>query len=88
MAQQDPQTDGQVNRAIGGTVSATTGGMGVAGGAGCIISGIALTSTGVLAPVGIALIIGGTVGTILGAGALAGAVTSLRSRNRRNGGGN
>ena len=51
---------------------------GIAGGAGCVIAGTVLTATGILAPVGIALIVGGAVGGSIGAVATAGGTKALK----------
>jgi hypothetical protein len=83
------EADPLIGGVVGSTVSATTGGIATAAGAGCVVSGIALTATGILAPVGIALIIGGVVGGVLGVGATVGGVRGIQAfrngpRQRRN----
>ena len=71
------------NVRAGAAVSTATGAFATAAGTGCVVSGIALTATGVLAPVGIALIIGGTVGGLLGVGAVTGgSVTIANSKGK------
>ena len=49
MAWKDPAF---LMKVVGASLSTATGAAGAAGGAGCVIAGIALTATGILAPVG------------------------------------
>ena len=75
MAWRDPAfVSTVVKSSVASTVAGTAG---AAGGAGCIVAGIALTATGILAPVGITLIIGGAVGGLLAVGAATGGAKSI-----------
>lgn len=68
-----------VLKVAGATVGTTSAGASILAGSGCVGAGIALTATGILAPVGITLIVGGAVSTILGAGGTAGGATAIHS---------
>lgn len=45
---------------VGGAVSTTSGAASVVAGAGSVVAGVALCATGILAPVGITFIVGGS----------------------------
>ena len=66
----------------GAAASTVSGIVGIVGGVGCMVAGTALTGTGILAPIGVPLLIGGAVGTVLGAGATAGGFTSLVTNSK------
>ena len=63
-------------------VSTVAGTAGAVGGGGCVIAGIVLTAIGILAPVGITLIVGGAVGGLLGVGAAAGGAKGITSARK------
>ena len=66
----------------GAAASTVSGIVGIVGGVGCMVAGTALTGTGILAPIGVPLLIGGAVGTVLGAGATAGGFTNLVTNSK------
>ena len=70
-----------VKKVVGASLGTASGGVGVhvVAGTDCVIAGTALTATGILAPVGVALLVGGIVGSVLGVGATAGGAASMKA---------
>ena len=54
---------------VGASVGTTGGGISMVAGAGCVVAGSVMTATGILAPVGVPLIVAGVVAGLLGVGA-------------------
>ena len=71
-----------VRKVVGNSIATSAGAAGVVGGSGAVVAGIGLCATGVLAPVGITLIVGGVIGGLLGVGSTAGAATGLAATIR------
>ena len=61
------------------SVSTASGAIAIIGGVGSMIAGTALTATGILAPVGVPLIVGGGVSTVLGVAATAGGAGGIHA---------
>ena len=66
----------------GAAASATSGAVAVVAGIGCTIAGAALTATGFLAAAGIPLLVGGIVGTGLGAAATVGGAAGIHANRK------
>lgn len=66
-----------VNMIVGATVSTSSGAVGILAGTGSIAAGVTLCITGILLPVGITLIAGGGIASLIGIGATIGGVTGI-----------
>lgn len=73
-----------VKMIVGATVSTSSGAVGILAGTGSIAAGVALCITGILAPVGITLITGGSIASLVGVGATIGGVTGIRQAKKKN----
>lgn len=71
------KSDGSDFQIFAAATTTASGGAALLGGVGCIGAGAALTATGIFAPVGVVLLVGGTIGSLLGAASTAGGAAGI-----------